>query len=70
MLAGLGMAIPLILGGASLALVTFGQLVVGVLISRELLVLSALGAVVSVLMIWLGLRILATVLARLAGERP
>ena len=67
MVAGLGMAIPLILGGASLALVSFGQLVATAFIRRDLMQISALGAVVSVLMIWLGVRILGTVLARLAG---
>lgn len=67
-LAALGMAIPLIVGGAGLALVTFGQLVAAVFINRGLLTISALGTVVSVLMIWLGLRILGTVQARLQGD--
>jgi hypothetical protein len=68
MVAGLGMAVPLILGGASLALISFGQLVATAFIRRDLLQISALGTVVSVLMIWLGVRILGTVLAKLAGR--
>jgi len=68
MVAGLGMAIPLILGGASLALTSFGQLVASAFIRRDLMQICALGAVVSVLMIWLGVRILGRALARLAGR--